>query len=97
MQGVGNPQLYAGSWVERLNDAGVSVAGHDMQGLGFSEGLHGRRGYFDSLDDIIADAIQFRRWRLHASVFRAVLGTLIMISRLGQLATAASISRLWSV
>ena len=61
MQGPGKPQVYAGSWVERLNRAGISVAGHDMQGNGFSQGLRGRRGYFDSLDDVIADAIQFRR------------------------------------
>jgi alpha-beta hydrolase superfamily lysophospholipase len=62
MQGPGKPQVYAGSWVERLNQAAISVAGHDMQGNGFSQGLRGRRGYFDSLDDVIADAIQFRRW-----------------------------------
>jgi Serine aminopeptidase, S33 len=75
MQGVGNPQLYAGSWVEALNDAGISVAGHDMQGLGFSEGLHGRRGYFDSLDDVIADSIQFRRWHLPALSHRTARQT----------------------
>lgn len=53
--------MYAGSWVEHLNNAGISVVGHDMQGNGFSQGVKGRRGYFDSLDDVIADAIQFRR------------------------------------
>lgn len=135
-QGAGKPQVYAGSWVERLNAAGISVAGDDMQvgqgaswmlgvlcrlcgkhmkgcfvgevheersgmssevgahlrrvpctrpvlvlhcsllhilhtiiqGCGFSEALRGLRGFFNSLDDVIADATQFRRCWHHLHI-----------------------------
>ena len=60
-QGAGKPLVYQGSWIERLNNAGVSVAGFDMQGCGFSEGLRGLRSFFESFEDVIADAVQFRR------------------------------------
>jgi acylglycerol lipase len=60
-QGAGKPLIYKGSWIERLNRAGVSVAGFDMQGCGFSEGLRGLRSFFESFEDVIADAVQFRR------------------------------------
>ncbi len=61
MQGPGKPVQYSGSWIEKWNQAGISVAGFDMQSCGFSEGLKGLRNFFESFDDIIADAIQFRR------------------------------------
>jgi alpha-beta hydrolase superfamily lysophospholipase len=61
LQGAGKPLIYKGSWIERLNSAGVSVAGFDMQGCGFSEGLRGLRSFFESFEDVIADAVQFRR------------------------------------
>lgn len=32
-----------------------------MQGCGFSEGLRGLRSFFESFEDVIADAVQFRR------------------------------------
>lgn len=60
-QGPGKPLIYSNSWVERLNNEGISVAGFDQQGAGFSEGLRGLRSYFESFDDVIADAVQFRR------------------------------------
>lgn len=60
-QGPGKPMQYEGSWVQQLNDAGISVCGFDMQGCGFSEGLKGLRSYFESFDDLIADVVQFRR------------------------------------
>jgi alpha-beta hydrolase superfamily lysophospholipase len=62
VQGTAKPLLYLGSWIERLNSAGISVAGFDMQGCGFSEGLRGLRSFFESFEDVIADAVQFRRW-----------------------------------
>lgn len=61
VQGAAKPLVYKGSWIERLNNQGVSVAGFDMQGCGFSEGLRGLRSFFESFDDVIADAVQFRR------------------------------------
>jgi alpha-beta hydrolase superfamily lysophospholipase len=61
MQGPAKPLVYKGSWIERLNKAGVSVAGFDMQGCGFSQGLRGLRSFFESFEDVIADAVQFRR------------------------------------
>jgi hypothetical protein len=61
LQGAGRPLVYSGSWIKRLNNAGISVAGFDMQGCGFSEGLRGLRSFFESFEDIIADALQFRR------------------------------------
>eukprot|EP00798_Chlamydomonas_sp_ICE-L_P010167 gene10167-8072_t len=51
-QGPGEPNIYQGSWVERLNAAGYSVVGCDNQGAGRSEGL---RCYTASFDEYVAD------------------------------------------
>lgn len=39
----------------------MSVCGHDIQGSGFSESLHGVRSYFESFDDLLAATLQMRR------------------------------------
>jgi len=60
-QGIGKPLQYEGSWIQTWNRAGVSVCGHDIQGSGFSESLHGVRSYFESFDDLLAATLQMRR------------------------------------
>lgn len=37
LQGAGKPKTYEGSWVQKLNQAGFSVTGVDLPGLGRSE------------------------------------------------------------
>lgn len=54
----GKPQQYEGSWVQRLNAAGVSVCGIDNQGCGRSEGLKSLRFYVESFDDYVNDVLQ---------------------------------------
>jgi alpha-beta hydrolase superfamily lysophospholipase len=61
MQKPGQALEYGGSWVEHLNNAGISVAAHDMQSCGFSEGVGGRRSFFTAFEDLVADTLQFRR------------------------------------
>lgn len=60
-QGPGKAVLYAGSWVERLNDAGIAVCGIDTQSCGFSEGCAGLRNYIESFEYLVNDVVQFRR------------------------------------
>ena len=64
MQKPGQALEYEGSWVEHLNSAGISVASHDMQSCGYSEGVGGRRSFFSAFEDLAADALQFRRCHL---------------------------------
>ena len=61
MQKPGQALQYGGSWVEHLNNAGISVAAHDMQSCGFSEGLGGRRSFFTAFENLVSDTLQFRR------------------------------------
>eukprot|EP00887_Chlorella_sp_A99_P006074 scaffold22.g6074.t1 len=51
----GQVPVYEGSWVQRFNAAGISVASLDNQGCGRSEGL---RFYVERFDDLVADLIQ---------------------------------------
>lgn len=66
MQSPGQALEYGGSWVEHLNNAGISVAAHDMQSCGFSEGVGGRRSFFTAFEDLVSDALQFRRCHIMA-------------------------------
>mmetsp|Transcript_36610 Transcript_36610/g.108055 ORF Transcript_36610/g.108055 Transcript_36610/m.108055 type:complete len:335 (-) Transcript_36610:197-1201(-) len=45
---------YEGSWLQRLNDAGYAIFGHDIEGYGHSGGL---RCYCNSFQDIVDDAL----------------------------------------
>jgi acylglycerol lipase len=54
----GQAQEYAGSWAQRMNEAGISVCGIDNQGCGRSEGLYDLRFYVDSFDDYVDDCLQ---------------------------------------
>ncbi|CEL96834.1 unnamed protein product [Vitrella brassicaformis CCMP3155] len=52
-------QLYQGSWVERLVNAGYGVYGWDHQSFGLSDGWQRMRANVESFDDFIDDGIQF--------------------------------------
>ena len=51
--------MYAGSLVEKLNDAGFSVCGIDLEGLGFSEGI---RSFVNEYTDYVEDVLLLERW-----------------------------------
>ena len=56
ISGPGKPPRYAGSWAEKLNEAGYSVCGIDNRGMGFSGGARGGlRCFTESFDDYVAD------------------------------------------
>jgi hypothetical protein len=67
MQKPGQALEYGGSWVEHLNNAGISVAAHDMQSCGFSDGVGGRRSFFTAFEDLVSDTLQFRRCHMTAN------------------------------
>lgn len=54
LKSVGRPEAYEGSWVQKLNQAGLSVTGIDLPGCGRSEGLH---GYVDSFQEDFVDSV----------------------------------------
>ena len=56
LQAPGEPVTYAGSWIEAWNEAGYSVCGIDLHGLGRSSGL---RGFTASFDEYVVDTLQF--------------------------------------
>ena len=55
------PARYEGSWVEKFNEAGISVFAMDAQGCGRSESMRGLRCYVEKFDDYVADVLQFAR------------------------------------
>lgn len=56
ISGPGKPPRYAGSWAEKLNEAGYSVCGIDNRGMGFSGGARGGlRCFTESFDDYVTD------------------------------------------
>lgn len=60
IKGPGQPPRYAGSWAEKLNDAGYSVCGIDNRGMGFSGGARGGlRCFTESFHDYEADVAAF--------------------------------------
>ena len=54
--GPGQAPLYAGSWAEKWNQAGYSLAGLDARGAGFSGGL---RCFTEAFGDYVADVSAF--------------------------------------
>jgi len=54
-RGPGKLQVYTGSWVEALNNAGVSVSGVDFRGAGRSEG---ERCYASRFSDYVCDVVE---------------------------------------
>ena len=60
ISGAGQPPRYAGSWAEKLNEAGYSVCGIDNRGMGFSGGARGGlRCFTESFDDYVTDVAAF--------------------------------------
>ncbi|KDD74778.1 hypothetical protein H632_c1079p0 [Helicosporidium sp. ATCC 50920] len=49
-----------GAWVQRLNEAGISVCGLDNQGCGRSEGARNLRFFIERFDDLVDDVLQLR-------------------------------------
>eukprot|EP00955_Chlamydomonas_euryale_P111652 366082-Chlamydomonas_euryale.AAC.20 len=54
VQGLGQPPIYEGSWVQSLNNAGYSVVGIDNQGAGRSSGL---RCFCRKFDEYVEDVV----------------------------------------
>ena len=56
ISGPGKPPRYAGSWAQKLNEAGYSICGIDNRGMGFSGGARGGlRCFMESFDDYVVD------------------------------------------
>ncbi|GAX82567.1 hypothetical protein CEUSTIGMA_g9993.t1 [Chlamydomonas eustigma] len=55
---AGQPPVYEGSWVQKLNEHGYSVCGLDQQGSGRSEGL---RHYCRSFDEYVDNGLLLAR------------------------------------
>ncbi|KAI8465248.1 MAG: Alpha/Beta hydrolase protein [Monoraphidium minutum] len=77
--GSNRPKRYAGSWVQRMNEAGYSVAGMDNQGTGRSGGLF---GYVASFDHFVDDLLQLCK-TLQASGAPAGFGPGLPVFALG--------------
>ena len=53
----GKHEVYEGSWIASLNDAGYEFVSFDLPSHGESEDVRGTRCYFDKFDDLAMDAI----------------------------------------
>ncbi len=58
-RGVGLERVYAGSWIEKLNEQGYSCCGIDAQSKGRSSGYKQLRTMFNSFDDLVNDDLDF--------------------------------------
>lgn len=55
----GQAPRYENSWVQAMNNKGITVCGIDLQGCGLSQGRDGLRFYVESFDDYVDDVIQY--------------------------------------
>lgn len=61
LQELGQPPLYGG-WVQKFNEAGISVVTLDNQGCGRSDGARDLRYFVESFQDYVNDVLLLRRW-----------------------------------
>lgn len=58
---LGTPRVHEGSWIQRLNQAGFSVAAIDHQSMGFSEGHKGLHTHILKFQHLVDDILQFAK------------------------------------